>query len=194
MKRALTYYILTEFGPVLTFFIAAQYYSFFIATKALLITTILAFATTWFHEKRVPLIPCVSGLFVMIAGTITLIYQAPNALILSDSLYYLFVSTALTLSLYYKKLILKKFFGRLFAMHDTGWHIETTRLIYLCLIAGVLNEVIRIKMSVDFWMYYKFGKAIVITLFSIYQFKLVRAYRIETESNSWGLRNTFPAE
>ncbi|MDC1205563.1 septation protein IspZ [Candidatus Pacebacteria bacterium] len=188
MTRVLTYYLLAELGPVFAFFLAAQLFSFFIATAILAITTILALAATWQINHRVPVIPLISGVFVLAAGLITLIYRAPDALIFSDSLYYFLIAGLIGVCLLRKRLILKKLFGDLFSMDDVGWHVLSTRWIYICILAGILNELVRFYMSVEFWVQYKFVKLIVLTLFGFYQFTLARKYRTKERTNRWGVR------
>ena len=188
MVRVVSHHVLAEFGPVFAFFVAGQFFSFFTATAILIVTTSIAFCVSWRRDRRIPVMPFISGLFVVIAGIITLLYRAPDALILSDSLYYFAIAGIIGAGYIFKKFVLKLFFDCLFAMSNEGWHTLSLRWFYLCILAGVLNEIVRWNMSPEFWIDYKFAKLIVITLFGFYQFTVARRYRIPEESNEWGVR------
>jgi len=51
-------------------------------------TTFLAVGLSWHLGKRIPWLPIISALFVVLGGLITLYFQDPNAIIFADTLYY----------------------------------------------------------------------------------------------------------
>lgn len=182
-------HLTNEFAPIITFFLAAQIYSFFTATAVLIVSTIIALSVGWYCEKRFPVIPIISAFFVIISGAITLVYRAPDALIFADSLYYFLMGITTLGGLLLGKNILKSIFETTFAMSDKGWRILAHRWIIIFLLAGIINEIARFHLSPEEWVNFKVLKVITIAIFGFYQFTLSRRYRLQELSNAWGLRN-----
>ncbi len=181
-------HLINEFFPIVAFFITAQLFSFYVATATLIITTSIALGVGWFTEKRLPILPVISGFFVLISGLITIFYKAPDALIFGDSLYYLLMGTTILIGLFFKVFILKLIFGDTFAMHDLGWIILSRRWVLIFILAGIINEVARHTLTPEDWVQFKVLKIITIAIFGFYQFTLSRRYRLREHSNAWGIR------
>jgi intracellular septation protein len=181
-------HLINEFSPVIAFFIAAQFYNFFIATGVLIVSTIIAIVVGWYFEKRVPILPLISGTFVIVSGFITISNENPDALIFADSLYYFLMGLTIAFGLLYKKNILKLIFERTFAMTDEGWSVLAHRWIVIFILTGIANEVARFMFTPEVWVNFKLLKVVAITIFGLYQFKLSKKYRIPELSNEWGIR------
>lgn len=181
-------HLLNEFVPIIAFFISAQLFSFYTATTILISSTVIALATGWYFERRIPILPIISGFFVVISGLITIFYKAPDALIFGDSLYYLLMGFTILGGLFFKVNILKWIFEATFAMEDIGWHILARRWVLIFLLAGVANEIARYTLTPEDWVNFKVLKVVTIALFGFYQFTLSRRYRLKDHSNAWGLR------
>jgi intracellular septation protein len=138
--------------------------------------------------KRVPILPIISTIFVVISGCITLQQHQPEALIISDSLYYFFLAVVVATGLSFRFNVLKYFFGHTFAMRDEGWDILAFRWMTIFIVAGAANEWVRIMLTPEDWMNFRFLKVITLTLFGCLQIYTARRYRIPDQSNSWGLR------
>jgi intracellular septation protein len=188
MNKKAILHLGNEFAPIAAFYLASQFCSFFFATGVLVFATIIALSLGWIYERRFPAVPIISGFFVIISGSITLLYHAPDALILGDSLYYFSMSLAILFGLLLKVNLLKKIFSTTFAMQDIGWNILARRWIIIFMLSGIANEIARFNLTPEEWVHFKFIKVLSITIFGFYQFTLSRRYRIKEESNSWGLR------
>ena len=194
MTKAAVINLLTEFFPVLVFFIAGQFYSFFVATALLIVLTILSLIVSWLHDRSIAFFPLFSAVFVVISGIVTLYLKEPDALIFADSVYYFFVAGLIVGGLLQQKLFLKWLFSRTFAMYDEGWRILSLRWMYAFVLAGIGNEFVRIFFTPEVWVDYKFVKVILIAIFGFYQFTLSKRYRIIEESNKWGLRTIYTTQ
>lgn len=188
MNRTALLYLTTELGPILVFFVVGRLTDFFTAVAIFMGATALACLLSWRLEKHIPVIPIISALFVFVGGGVTLLYSAPDAIILADTVYYLCIAVVLGVSLSYRTQLLKRLFNAVFAITDHGWRILTWRWFVALIIAAVANEYVRHFASPDFWIDYRFYKTIAITLFASYQFTLSRRYRIPEQSNAWGIR------
>lgn len=180
----------TEFVPVVAFFLAGQFFSIYTATIVLIATTVAALIIGLWCANRMPVLPVVSTLFVLVSGGITLRFHQPEALIVSDSLYYFFLAAVVAGGLSLRFNVIKYFFSHTFAITDVGWDVLAFRWITIFILAGAANEFVRIALTTEAWMDFRFIKVLAITLFGIYQLKIAREYRIPELSNHWGLRTT----
>jgi len=183
-------HLINEFAPVVAFFVTAQFFSFYTATAVLMVSTMAALTIGWILERRLPVLPIISGIFVFISGFITICYKTPDALILADSLYYFLMGVTILAGLFFKLNILKRIFDCTFAMYDEGWNILAARWILIFLLAAAANETARLTLSPEEWVNFKILKIITITVFGFYQFTLAKRYRIRDESNTWGFRHS----
>lgn len=188
MNKKAVLHLLNEFLPIIGFFLATQVYDFFTATAVLMAFTVIALSAGWYFERHLPILPIISGFFVLISGAIVLLYKAPDALIFADTLYYLLMAVVIGIGLLYNVNILKRIFARVFAMNDTGWRILAWRWVCIFFIGGVLNELVRLLATPEIWVDFKVLKVFTIAIFGFYQFTLSKKYRIPELSNEWGLR------
>lgn len=192
MPKKAVLHLVNEFAPVLAFFVAAQVVdSFFVATGVYMVATILALYAGWYFERRFPILPIVAGVFILISGAITLFYQAPDALILADTIYYLLMGLVILAGqVFFKFNLLQRIFASTFAMHDAGWAVLARRWIVIFILAGLANEVARQFLTPEAWVNFKLLKVVTVGVFGFYQFTVSKKYRIIEQSNQWGLRTS----
>ena len=188
MNRTILMVGVAEFGPLLSFFIAGRFTNFFEAVAILMCAVVIAVSCSWYFDRRIPWLPIISGLFVLIGGFITLTFRAPDAVIIADTLYYLFIVTALGIAFVRGTYLFKKLFGVIFAITDDGWRILCWRWFWFLLLAAFANEVARYFLTPEAWIDYRFYKSIVLTFFALYQLTLTKKHRVEGISNKIGLR------
>jgi len=188
MTRKAIVHFCIEFIPTFGFFMAAQITDFFTATAILMGLSFVSFIVGWLTEHKLPTLPIIITVFVLVSGTITLIYQSPDALIFSNSIYYLGFSLALLVGLAFQINILKRIFNETFALSDVGWHILTIRWALILGVVGVGNEIIRIWYTPEIWITYKLISTLTMTTFAVSQLTLSRKYRLPGFSNALGIR------
>lgn len=181
-------HLFTEFVPVVAFFLAGHFLSIYTATIILIISTISALIVGLWYAGRMPILPIISTLFVVISGGITLREHNVEALIISDSLYYFSLAVAVAGGLSLRFNLVEFFFNHTFAMTKEGWDILAWRWVTVFILAGAANEIVRIFSTPDVWMNFRFLKVLTITIFACLQLYTARRYRITNESNKWGLR------
>lgn len=177
-----------EVMPIVAFFVAGQVLPFSGAVLVLLIATLVSTATAWLYHKQLPILPLASGALVLITGTMTLYFKQPDAIIIADTIWFWGLAIAIVVGFYREKHLIEHMFDRTFAITKAGWRKLSFRWLKVMVLAGAANEYVRITMSPEFWIDYRFTKILFITGFAMYQFRLARKYRIEGEANSWGLR------
>lgn len=178
-----------EFAPLVTFFIAGQLLPFSGAVLALVIATSISLVVAWTYHRQIPVMPLVSGVLTLVTGILTLYFNKPDAIILADTIYFWGLAVAILIGFRQKKHILEHMFDKTFAITKEGWSRLSWRWFTVLLLAGMANEYVRITLTPEFWIDYRFTKIMIIAAFSFYQLTLARKYRIEGEANAWGLRN-----
>lgn len=188
MSRSAIIQTTYEFAPVVTFFVTGQFLPFSQAVLALLAATTVSLALAWSHHRQLPIMPLLSGGLTLITGTITVYFNQPDAIIIADTIYFWGLAAAILIGFKTKRHMLERMFDKTFAITKAGWTRLSWRWFVVLVLAGLANEYVRLMMSPEFWIDYRFTKIMIIAAFSFYQFTLARRYRIEGESNSWGLR------
>jgi len=177
-----------EFGPILLFFLAGRITDFYTAVAILVGSTILAIGINWQLEHRIPWLPILSAVFVIFGGTITLVWSNPDAIIITDTLYYLTAGSILGISLWRGTPLLRVLFDGVFALKQSGWLLLTWRWCLFLLLAAVANELARYFLTPEAWIDYRFIKTIIITGFACYQLTLSRRFRLPNEASRFGFR------
>ena len=67
--------LVLEAGPLVVFFITNSWYGIFPATGAFMIATIIALTVSRMKFGRIPVMPLVSGIFILVFGALTLYFQ-----------------------------------------------------------------------------------------------------------------------
>ncbi len=186
-RRALLH-LLTEFVPVVAFFLAGNFLSLTAATYVLIATTVGALIIGLWCAGRMPVLPVVSTLFVLVSGGITLREHEAEALIIADSLYYFLLAGVVAVGLSVRFNIMQYFFDHTFAMTREGWDVLALRFVAIFILAGAANELVRMLLTSEAWFDFRFLKVLTITAFGIWQLKIARDYRVPDKSNEWGLR------
>ena len=176
-----------EFGPVGVFLLVNYLVNFITAALALAIATVVAMLLSKIVNKRVPWFAIFSGVVTIITAFVTYWYNAPWVLIFKDTVYYALFAIILTISLRSTQTIFEKFFGHVFALTKTGWKVLEQRWRIFLVLAAVMNEYVRIFLTVDEWIIYKQIILVVFFLFGMYQLRISSKYRTE-EADKWGFR------
>lgn len=186
-RRAIAHFFI-EFIPTFTFFVASQLYDFYTATAIFMVSALLTFIIGWIYEKHLPILPVIVLLFILVSGSITLMYQQPDAVIISNTIYYILFGGLLLCGKVINFNILKKIFRGTFAITDYAWDLLTIRWGLFLILIGLGNEYMRLTQTDEAWVEYKFYTTIIISIFALLQLRLSKQYRIASHSNKWGIR------
>lgn len=176
-----------EFGPVGVFFVAYYLSDFLRAALSLGISTLIALVLSRLINKRVPWFAIFSGSITMLTALLTFFYTAPWMLIVKDSVYYFLFALILGVSLMSNLQIFKSFFGHVFAIASAGWRTLEQRWFGFFVLAGLMNELVRVFLTTDQWVIYKQVIVIAFLVFGLYQFKVSIKHRLP-EADRLGLR------
>lgn len=174
-----------EVGPLVLFFIINAKAGIFAATTGFMIATVIALVLSYILFKKIPVIPLVSGIFVMSFGGLTLWFDNEIFIKLKPTIVSGLFAAILLGGLGAGKSLLKPLFGAVMALNDQGWRKLTLRWGIFFIVMAVLNEIVWRNFPTDFWAGYKLFGALPLTiLFTLSQAPLITRHQIETEPES----------
>ena len=154
------------------------------ATTALMIATAVSLIASRILLKRIPLMPMVTGVFVLIFGSLTIYLRNPTFIYIKPTILYLMFASALAGGLYFRKLLLKNLLSEAMQMQDEGWRILTQRWIGYFLMLAVLNEAVWRNFPEATWVAFKsFGVMPLSIIFMAAQISLIMKYQIPDVSS-----------
>ncbi|UCH75357.1 MAG: septation protein A [Rhodospirillales bacterium] len=168
-----------EYGPLGVFLVTYYLAGIFPATAAIMVATIVALAVAWVTQRRVPKVPLVSGVLLMLFGGLTLWLQDETFIKMKPTIIYVMFAAVLLVGLVLRRPLLKPLLGHAWQMTETGWNVLTRRFGLFFLALAGLNELVWRTQSTDFWVNYKvFGTMGLIFVFTALQIGLVQRYQI----------------
>ena len=172
--------MLLEFGPLIAFFAANWAGGIFVATMAIMITTPLALAITWYITRKLAVMPLVTLGFVAVFGSLTLWLQDETFIKVKVTLINCLFAAALLTGLLLKRNFLKLVFGEAMRLDEAGWRKLTIRWSLFFLAIAGLNEIVWRSVDTDSWVTFKtFGILPLTMIFAITQLPLMQKHMIE---------------
>jgi len=169
--------LVLEAGPLVVFFVANSYYGIFFATGVFMAATVLSLTVSKVKFGRIPIMPLVSGFFVLVFGALTLYLQEDFFIKIKPTIVNLLFATILFGGLLAGHSLLRHLFGEVFNLSDKGWRVLTFRWACFFVFLAVLNEFIWRNFSTDFWAAFKLMGVMPITMiFAIAQLGLIQKY------------------
>ncbi len=152
----------------------------FIATGLFMAATAIALAVSWILTRKLPMMPLISGIVVLVFGALTLWLQNDTFIKVKPTIVNALFGVILLGGLYFGKSLLGYVLHAAFNLTDEGWYKLTFRWGVFFLFLAVLNEVTWRNFSTDFWVAFKVWGTMPITLiFTMAQLPLIIRYSIE---------------
>jgi len=175
----------TEFGPILIFLGAYYLYDLFAATGAIMVTTLIALCVSYHFERKVPAMPLVTAIVIMIFGGLTLYLQDETFIKLKPTIIYALFALALGVGLALGKSFIKTLFGNFWNLDTAGWQKLTVRLILFFASMAIANEVLWRNFSTEIWINAKvFGFTGATFVFFLIQVPLITRHTLAPESEN----------
>lgn len=160
-----------ELGPLVVFFVANGRLGILQATAAFMIATAIALAVSYALTRTLPMMPMVSGAFVLVFGGLTLYLADETFIKLKPTIVNTLFAVILAGGLAFRKLFIKIVLESAVQLTDRGWLILTRAWIAFFLFLAVINEVVWRNFSTDAWVSFKVFGIMPITL--VFSFALV---------------------
>ena len=171
-----------DFGPLLIFFII--YFNndqdLKVAIPPFIVATLIALTVIYFLEKRIPMVPLVSGILITLFGGLTLYFDNKIFFYMKPTIINILFAAVLFFGRYFtQKPLLKIFFQNAFELEDEGWKKLNYRWIGFFLFIAILNEIVWRTQSEVFWVNFKvWGLLPISFLFAASQVPLINKYKI----------------
>jgi intracellular septation protein len=184
--------MLLELGPLVIFFLmnakgnqifgGAPDQNIFYATASFMVATVASLGYSYWRFRKVPTMPLVTGVFVMVFGTLTLVLHNDEFIKLKPTLVNALFAVALLGAAYTGRPLLKQLFDGALDLTDEGWMILTKRWGFFFIVLAILNEVIWRNFSTDFWVSFKlFGIMPLTIVFAMAQMSVFKKYAAEKD-------------
>ena len=174
-----------DFGPLLIFF--TIYFNnendLKVAIPPFVIATIIALIVIYLLEKRLPMVPLVSGVLITLFGGLTLYFDNKIFFYMKPTIINLLFALVLFFGKYFtRKPLLKVFFQNALNLKDEGWKKLNFRWICFFIFVAILNEIVWRTQSEEFWVNFKvWGLLPISFIFAAIQVPLINKYKLETK-------------
>ena len=148
--------MLVEIGPLVVFFVVNSYTkSIFLGTGCFMVATAVSLVASKMMFGRIPLMPLISGAFVLVFGGLTLWLQDALFIKLKPTIVNLLFAATLLVGLMFGQSFLRYVLGEVFKLTDEGWRILTLRWGLFFIVLALLNEIVWRNFSEEFWIGFK---------------------------------------
>ncbi|EJF85170.1 septation protein A [Candidatus Bartonella washoeensis] len=176
---------LLEIGPLIVFFLSNYkgewliknivfFKSFnkpiFPATAIFMVAIIIALSLSWILARKIPIMPLISGIFVLVFGFLTLWLHNDTFIKMKPTIINCLFALILFCGMFFKKPLLRYVFDSTLKLDDLGWQKLTYRWALFFVFLALLNEVVWRNFSDNFWTSFKvFGVMPITILFMLTQ-------------------------
>lgn len=146
----------------------------FIATAAFMVAITVSLSVSYVLTRRLPIMPVVTGVVVLVFGGLTLYLQDELFIKLKPTIVNVLFGSVLLGGLVFGKSLLGYVFDSVFKLDAEGWRKLTLRWGLFFLFLALVNEVVWRSFSTDFWVSFKvFGMMPLTFLFTLSQLPLI---------------------
>ena len=183
-----------ELGPLVLFFIGNYFFGILWGTGILVFATLISISTSWFFDKKIPLMASFGCAAVVFFGVLTLIFDRDVALKTGSEIgVFLFikikptvVSLLIGLSLIATDFMgynpLKSIMSSGLNLSPKGWKNLTRLWVIMFISMALANELAWRNLTTDDWVSFKaFGIPILSIVFAVFSIPVIRKYNIEED-------------
>ncbi|MCB8819147.1 septation protein A [Microvirga rosea] len=178
--------LVLELGPLALFFFANAYADRFgyaenqriyVATALFIVATVVALSISYALIRKLPIMPLVSGVVVVVFGGLTLFLQNDMFIKLKPTIVNAMFGLVLLGGLYFRKPLLEIVLDSMFELTEEGWRKLTFRWALFFFVLAILNEAVWRTQTTDFWVAFKvFGIMPLTIAFALAQTPLLLRY------------------
>ncbi|EJF89576.1 intracellular septation protein A [Bartonella vinsonii subsp. arupensis OK-94-513] len=178
-----------EMGPLVIFFLANYKGEWLInnveifknfskpifpATAIFMVAIIVALSLSWVLTRKIPIMPLISGIFVLVFGFLTLWLHNDTFIKMKPTIINSLFAFILFGGMLFKKPLLRYALDSTLKLDDLGWQKLTYRWAFFFVFLALLNEVVWRNFSDNFWTSFKvFGVMPITVLFMLTQMPLI---------------------
>ncbi len=176
--------MLLDFVPLIAFFIGYKLGGIALATMVMVAVTAASLAIIYVTEKRIALLPLISGICVLVFGTLTILLDSELFIKLRPTVVNLLFAFVLFVGAFgFKQGWLKYVMQFAFQLTEAGWLVLSKRWAVFFMSLAFINELVWRNFPTDIWVNVKvFGFVGLTLLFSLAQLPLIT--RMQMEQNN----------
>lgn len=169
---------IVDFGPLAVFLAAYVGKGLIAATAALMVATAVALALSYYHTRKVAVVPLVTAGVVGVFGGLTLWLDDEVFIMMKPTIIYALFAAVIAGGMALGKPTIKVILGEALQLDDLGWRRLSLRFMLFFLAMALANEIIRKVASVDMWVLWKVPGAMVLTIgFMLAQMPLIQRHQ-----------------
>ena len=159
------------------------------ATAVFMVAMAIALLLSWVLLKRIAVMPLVTGIVVLIFGTLTLVFQDATFIKMKPTIVNALFGGVLLGGLLFGQSLLRYVFGDVYKLQEKGWWILTVRWGIFFFVLAALNEIVwrgadafiaDPKAANDLWVAFKVWAIMPLTIvFSMFQLPVLTRYAPE---------------
>jgi intracellular septation protein len=155
----------------------------FTATIVLMVAVVAALIISFVTTKRLPIMPLITAILVLIFGALTLYLQDERFIKMKPTVLYFAFGLALFGGLAFNKPLLPIVLDHAMSLTERGWRLLTIRWASFFFVLAILNEIVWRTQSNDVWVAFKFpGTVILIFIFTFAQVPLIMKHELSEEA------------
>ena len=173
----------TDFGPLLIFFII--YFSnendLKTAITPFIIATIIALIVVYILERKISMVPLLSGVLITLFGGLTLYFDNKIFFYMKPTIINLLFAGILFFGKFFtEKPLSRILFQNAFNLENEGWKKLNSRWIGFFIFVALLNEIVWRTQTEAFWVNFKvWGLLPISFLFAASQITLINKYKLK---------------
>jgi len=170
-------------SPVLPADVAAgERVGIFVATAVFMVAVVAALAISYALMRRLPVMPLVTAVIVLVFGSLTLFLHDELFIKLKPTIIYVLFGGVLMGGLAFGTPLLGLVFDSVFHLTEDGWRKLTLRWALFFFALAILNEIVWRTQSTDTWVSFKvFGVVPLTFVFAALQYPLLTKYAAPEE-------------
>jgi intracellular septation protein len=159
----------------------------FVATAAFMVAMIVSLVLTKLLTGRLPVMPLVSGVVVLVFGGLTLWLHDDLFIKLKPTIVNTLFGTVLLGGLLFGKPLLPYVLDSVFQLDAEGWRKLTLRWGVFFFVLAAINEIVWRSFSTDFWVAFKVWGTVPLTMaFAVSQVGLLQRHSLNEEDRAQG--------
>ena len=157
----------------------------FVATALFIVATLVALVASLILTRRLPIMPFITGIVVVIFGGLTLWLKDETFIKMKPTIVNALFGGALLGGLLFGRSLLGYVFDAVFKLTAEGWRKLTFRWGIFFFVLAVLNEIVWRSVSTNLWVDFKvFGIMPLTFVFALTQLPLINRYTLPQEGKS----------
>jgi intracellular septation protein len=177
--------LLVDLGPLLIFFAVNFIRGDVIeATIAFMVAITAALIFSWAKYRHISPLLWFSAFMVLVLGALTVWLNSKTFIQIKPTVYYILVGALLLFGLMTKRNLLKIVLGTAYpGLSDEGWRVLTLNWALFFFAMALVNELVRLTMSWDFWIGFKLWGALPATfIFALANVPMLMRHGLELEA------------